>query len=62
MRVGKPEDVIPELGACQVLAQAEVCTEETSVERKLKHKLGSGAPLTLLWGACVLGALLPPIT
>lgn len=48
--VGKPEDVLPGLNPSQVLAQAEVCSEELSVEKKVKNQLGSKAPLTLIWG------------
>ena len=50
IQMGEPEEVIPGLGASQVLAQAGVCSEETSVEQKLKRRLGSEASLSLIWG------------
>ena len=53
IELGKPEDVIPKIAppGTKVLAQAEICSEETSVESRLKRRLGPNASLDLTWGA-----------
>jgi deoxyribodipyrimidine photo-lyase len=53
IRVGHPEDVLPDLAppGSKVFAQAEVASEETSVEARLRRRLGGNAPLDLVWGS-----------
>jgi hypothetical protein len=52
IRVGHPEDVLPELASAgsTVFAEAAVASEETSVEARLKRRLGANAQLNLVWG------------
>ncbi|EGD79527.1 cryptochrome DASH [Salpingoeca rosetta] len=56
VRVGEPEEVIPDIvsitGATEVFGQKEVCSEETGVEHRLAKRLS--VPLTLRWGAITL--------
>jgi hypothetical protein len=60
IQMGKPEELLPSLAlpGSKILAQTEVCSQETGVESRLKRRLGPNTSLDLIWGANVRSFML----